>query len=198
MGSDPAQAEHFVRGLWESGRRCCTKNIESSYVEIGGVKNARLTRLFREDDLGDLQGLAACPMIFQEYIEKKYEYRVTVVGQEVYACRIDSQAAGGETAIDWRNYNIPSTPHFAADLERRLQGQLVQLVQNLDLTYGALDLIENPDGEFFFLEVNSMGQWLWIEDLTELPISMAIARHLADPTLIRGWTSPKSTPDCKE
>jgi hypothetical protein len=185
MGDDPQRAEEFARSLWDGGRRCCTKNIESSHVEIDGVKHARLTRLFLEDDLPRLKGLPACPMIFQEYIEKKYEYRVTVVGREVYACRIDSQAAGGETAIDWRRYNIPTTPHFAADLDQELQAKLVRLVHDLGLTFGAVDLVENPDGEFFFLEVNSMGQWLWIEDLTELPISMAVARHLADPRLIR-------------
>lgn len=185
FGSDPVQAERFVRELWRTGRRCCTKNIESTHVEIDGVKHARLTRLFLEEHLSELPGLAVCPMIFQEYVEKRYEYRVTVVGQEVYACRIDSQSAGGETAIDWRHYNIPSTPHFAAELDRGLQDRLIKLVHELGLTYGAVDLVENPDGEFFFLEVNSMGQWLWIEDLTELPISMAIARHLADPHLIR-------------
>ncbi|QDU94047.1 hypothetical protein [Lignipirellula cremea] len=185
IGSDPQQAEHFACHLWASGRQCCTKNIESSHVTIEGVKHARLTRLFVEANLPNLQGLPACPMIFQEYIEKKYEYRVTVVGQEVYACRIDSQAAGGDTAVDWRNYNIPLTPHFAATLDSYLEDQLVTLVHDLGLTYGAIDLIENPQGDFYFLEVNSMGQWLWIEDLTELPISMAIARHLSDPHLIQ-------------
>lgn len=96
-----------------------------------------------------------------------------------------SRAAGGETAVDWRNYNIPSTPHYADTLGTTLNGKLVQLVERLGLTYGAIDLVENPQGEFFFLEINSMGQWLWIEDLTELPISMSIARHLASPQLIR-------------
>jgi glutathione synthase/RimK-type ligase-like ATP-grasp enzyme len=124
-------------------------------------------------------------MIFQEYIEKKYEYRVTIVGKEVYACLIDSQVAGGDTAVDWRNYDIPSTPHFAVKLESHLELKLVKLIHELGLTYGAIDLVESPNGDFYFLEVNSMGQWLWIEDLTELPISMSIARHLADPNLIR-------------
>ena len=83
-----------------------------------------------------------------------------------------------------RKKNIPSTPHAVVELDESLNKKLVQLVQCLGLTYGAIDLVENPQGEFFFLEVNSMGQWLWIEDLTELPISMSIARHLANPHLI--------------
>jgi glutathione synthase/RimK-type ligase-like ATP-grasp enzyme len=185
VGTDPVKAESFAQDLWGRGRRCCTKNIESSHVEISGVKHARLTRLFCEANLHELQGLPAGPIIFQEYVEKKYEYRVTVVGREVHACRIDSQAAGGDTAIDWRHYDIPKTPHYAASLPQDLQDRLVQLVGALGLTFGAVDLIEDSQGEFYFLEVNSMGQWLWIEDLTELPISQSIARHLAEPALIR-------------
>jgi hypothetical protein len=162
----------------------CTKNIESTQVRIGGVKHARLTRVFTESDLPSLAGLPQCPMMFQRYVEKRFEYRVTVVGQEVFACRIDSQRAGGATAIDWRNYDIARTPHHGVKLDADLSARLVRLVGSLGLTYGAADLVEGTDGEFYFLEVNPQGQWLWIEDLTELPISMSIARHLAEPSMI--------------
>lgn len=184
IGSDPDRAGRFARRLWDGNRRCCTKNIESTHAEIGGVKHARLTRLFLPENMGELSGLPACPMFFQEHVEKRFEYRVTVVGQEVYACRIDSQAAGGNTAIDWRHYDLPVTPHHSAILDPQLRQRLIGLVSDLGLTFGAVDLVENPDGEFFFLEINSMGQWLWIEDLTELPITAAVARHLADLSLI--------------
>jgi glutathione synthase/RimK-type ligase-like ATP-grasp enzyme len=120
-------------------------------------------------------------MIFQEYIEKRYEYRVTVVGFETFACRIDSQAAGGATAIDWRNYNLSSTPHQEVKLGDQLTDQLVHFVRELGLTYGAIDLVESQDGAFYILEINSMGQWLWIEELTGMPIAQAIANYLTSP-----------------
>lgn len=185
IGSNSEEAKVFAQNLWSSNRRCCTKNLESSHLEIDGRKHARMTNLFLESNINDLQGLPAGPMIFQEYIEKKYEYRVTVIGQEVYACRIDSQVAGGDTAIDWRHYNITKTPHFAVELETTLKEKLIKFVFNLGLTYGAIDLIESLNGQFYLLEINSMGQWLWIEDLTELPISNSIAKHLAEPHMIR-------------
>jgi hypothetical protein len=37
--------------------------------------------------------------------------RATVIGDKIFAAKIDSQKAGGGTAIDWRRYNIPITPH---------------------------------------------------------------------------------------
>jgi glutathione synthase/RimK-type ligase-like ATP-grasp enzyme len=185
IGSDPIEAERFARNLWHGGRQCCTKNLESTHVLIDGKKHSRLTKLFVDTNLPELSGLSVCPMIFQEYVEKRYEYRVTVVGEETFTCRIDSQAAGGKTAVDWRHYRIPSTPHHSTHLDSGLNGKLVQLVKELGLVYGAIDLVENEEGDFFFLEINSMGQWLWIEDLTGLPISMAIARRLAAPNQIR-------------
>jgi glutathione synthase/RimK-type ligase-like ATP-grasp enzyme len=178
VGSDPRQAEAFAQALWNGGSRCCTKNIESTHVTVDGVPHARFTRLFTADDLPELSGLPVCPLIFQRYVEKRCEYRVTIVGQEIFACRIESQAAGGQTAVDWRHYDIPATPHFAAGLPEAVSHGLVRLMRELGLAYGAIDLVEDPHGEIWFLEVNSMGQWLWIEDLTELPISAALASYL--------------------
>ena len=46
------------------------------------------------------------------------------------------------------------------------------------LLYGAYDLIVTPDGQYVFLEVNSVGQWLWLERATGLPISEALGKLL--------------------
>ena len=51
-------------------------------------------------------------------------------------------------------------------------------MQSLRLTFGAIDLIETPSGEYVFLEVNPNGQWLWIDDLLQLGISDAITDWL--------------------
>ena len=52
------------------------------------------------------------------------------------------------------------------------------LVRRLGLAYGAIDLVLTPDGRYVFLEINPNGQYLWIEQLTGLPISEAIAEWL--------------------
>ena len=53
------------------------------------------------------------------------------------------------------------------------------VVRELGLTFGAIDLIRTPEGEYVFLEVNPNGQWAWIENYTGLQIGEAIARQLA-------------------
>jgi glutathione synthase/RimK-type ligase-like ATP-grasp enzyme len=51
-------------------------------------------------------------------------------------------------------------------------------MESLGLTFGAIDLIQKPDGEFVFLEVNPNGQWLWLERMLNLGISQAVAEWL--------------------
>jgi glutathione synthase/RimK-type ligase-like ATP-grasp enzyme len=50
----------------------------------------------------------------------------------------------------------------------------VSLVKRLGLCYGTIDLVLTPDDRYVFLEINPNGQFLWIEQLTGLPISDAI------------------------
>jgi hypothetical protein len=42
----------------------------------------------------------------------------------------------------------------------------------------SFDIVRSRDGDYVFLETNPYGQWLWIEDLTGLPITSAIADAL--------------------
>ncbi len=49
------------------------------------------------------------------------------------------------------------------------------------LVFGAFDLVLDHSGEIWFLEVNPQGQWLWVEDLTGMPITSAVADWLSQP-----------------
>ena len=57
----------------------------------------------------------------------------------------------------------------------------MRLMKALKINFGAIDMILTPEGEYVFLEVNPNGQWGWIEKLTGMPISQAIADVLSDP-----------------
>ncbi len=113
------------------------------------------------------------PIVLQKYIDKDYEVRYTVVGNKHFACRINSQESQ-LSKVDWRRYDIPHTPHFAIEIPGDIKNKVSELMQRLQIEYGALDFIITKEKKWYFLEVNSMGQFLWIEDLTGLPISEAL------------------------
>lgn len=59
------------------------------------------------------------PYYLQEYINKKYEVRYTVVGNQHLACKIDSQMSQ-RANIDWRRYDLKNTPHYAIDIPSKI------------------------------------------------------------------------------
>ena len=50
------------------------------------------TTLITDEDLKNDDALSACPAIYQNFLEKLCDIRVTVVGDEIFACRSTSTA----------------------------------------------------------------------------------------------------------
>ena len=135
-----------------------------------------LTHVVDVESLGP-EDILQAPCFFQEYIDKRFELRVHVIGNEVYTCEIDSQASD-KTKFDWRNYDIAHTPHRAYMLDDATAVMCRKVTTELGLLFGVIDLIVAKDGSIVFLECNSQGHWLWIEELTKLPITASIANAL--------------------
>lgn len=164
--------------LLESYRRfaggAITKVVSNPVVMRGDEEWSAFTLPLQRRQLGYYQGVRYAPIIIQEYVPKRIEIRATVVGSQVFAAAIHSQQSQ-RTRHDWRHYDFDKTPHEPHHLPDRVAELCVRLVRELHLNFGALDMVLSPAGEYVFLEINPNGQWAWIEDLTGLPISDAIA-----------------------
>jgi glutathione synthase/RimK-type ligase-like ATP-grasp enzyme len=130
-------------------------------------------------DLADFENYGENPIVLQKYIQKAYEVRYTVVGKKHFVCRIESQKSNSAKE-DWRRYDIPNTPHVEMDPPQYIKDKVDKFLDVLQIEYGALDFIVTPDNEWIFLEINCMGQWLWIENLTGLKISDAIVEWISN------------------
>lgn len=154
-----------------------SKLAGKSFGTMLGTHLIRYTEQVSSRDLLHVESLRLCPMVFQEYVPKLVELRVTVVGNNVFTAEIDSQATN-HTQFDWRRYEHDRTPHRIHELPDHVAARCVELVRLLGLNYGAIDLIVTPDGRYIFLEVNPNGQYLWIEGATDLQISESICDFL--------------------
>ncbi|WP_200979840.1 hypothetical protein [Echinicola sp. 20G] len=133
------------------------------------------TNMVPEEMISNIKEYDLTPCIFQEYIDKDIEIRATVIGKQVFAAKVDSQAHE-ETKVDWRRERLPfqvfSLPQAISDL-------CIKLVDTLGLRFGAIDLIRKKDGAYVFLEINPNGQWVWIEQQTGLPLTKSLIKELA-------------------
>jgi glutathione synthase/RimK-type ligase-like ATP-grasp enzyme len=157
------------------------KPVRSGHVVKGGVECAVFTTKLEDEVMNDLSDAALSPTIYQEFLPKAFDIRVTIVGRKLFAVSIDSQS-DPSAVIDWRKTENPLLPHAPIELPGELQRSLLELMSRLSLTYGAIDLVLTPDGRYVFLEINPNGQWLWIDEMLSLGISHSIAEWLSEGT----------------
>lgn len=175
--NDPTDLLEF----WEA---CEGRMVAKSVSRVGpihtpeGTRRGMPTHVVRRRDLAAYRTLRHAPMILQEYVPKRLELRVTVVGERAFTCAIDSQASR-VTRHDWRHDDPDRAGIVAHALEADVAAGCVRMLREYGLRYGAIDLVLTPSGEHVFLEINPMGEWVWAELAAGLPIADAIADALA-------------------
>lgn len=172
------QAQQFVKTV----DKAIYKTMKAPIIDLhgDGMQWGIPTTVLSQKHLRQLHLIVPSGGIFQEYVEKLYEVRVTVIGEDVYSAKILSQETTEYDAhIDWRDgvaygnvevvpYNLPDA---IADVCRGI-------VRHYNLLFGAIDLIRTPGGQYIFLELNPNGQWLWVEDMTNQPLLDSMVRLL--------------------
>jgi hypothetical protein len=173
--NDAASAQRYVRADPSSFPADLIYKPLTWYVSP--PDNFLYASLVTVDELNSsASSISVAPCQFQQYIPKSFEIRTTIVGADVFTVRIDSQSRA-DTRIDWR-HNQGAVPYSHWDMPAADVALLKKFLQRCDLVYGVFDLIVSPDGRLTFLELNPMGQWLWLEDRLGLGISSAVAKLL--------------------
>lgn len=170
--NNPQAVREFAQQC-ESG--LIAKMLSSFAIYEQGQEKVVFTNPVALEELDNLDGLRFCPMTFQEKIPKALELRTTIVGKHVFTASIDSQSSE-PARYDWRRQGVAFLKDWKPyTLPQDIEEKLLELMAYFGLTYGALDLILTPDGQYIFLEVNPVGEFFWLELCPGLPISKAIA-----------------------
>lgn len=128
----------------------------------------------------NLDGLHVGPSIFQQAIDVDKGLRITVVGGKVFPAAVSDPSYEDHPAIvDWRRAYTEGRLRFEKfTLPAELKAKCIELTKKLNLKFGAIDLLLDKNGKYWFLEINPNGQWAFVEDDTGMPIGKAIAELL--------------------
>lgn len=133
------------------------------------------TQPVRADELDET--IAGTAHLFQGLVDKVADLRITVVGQQIFCIRIDSDPP----QLDWR-YDYDKLTYTWCDPPPELAGPVIAYLKRLGLAFGCFDFGLTGSGEAVFFECNPNGQWGWLEESTGAPIAAAFA------DLLRGGT----------
>jgi ATP-grasp ribosomal peptide maturase len=173
--NDPNAARDFADSV---GGRLVYKPFYPVRGHVEGRPAAVYTSLVDPVDLPH-PDISTTAHLFQEWIPKAFEVRMTVVGKQVFAAEIHTDSDKGR--IDWRS-DYASHTYRVCDPPADVVTSAHRMLDQLGLPYGAFDFAITPDGQWFFLEVNPSGQYGFIEVATGLPITAAIADYLEGKT----------------
>ncbi len=179
ISNDPER----IRAFLASGERFVFKSF-TPYTWIhadDGRREAAMTQPIDRHARFDDASVLAAPGIYQAYIDKRYELRVTVIGTQLFAMRVRSNLRSGIDDVDWRAaVHDPQAQVQACRLPYALERKLLRLVRALGLVQGSIDLAVDALGEAHFLEINQGGQFLYVEErLPELPLLAAFCSLFA-------------------
>lgn len=119
--------------------------------------------------------------LFQEYINKAYELRIFFLDGECYVNAIFSQL-DEQTKIDFRNYNYEKpnrTPPYK--LPKNIKQKIINFMNKISMKSGSIDIIVTPRKEFYFLEVNPVGQFKQVSYPCNYYLEKEIANYLSKP-----------------
>jgi len=158
--NDPDAARAFYR-KWDG--QVIVKPMKAGRIAYpDGTVELIYTNPLTPADLRDMARVAYAPCLFQAYVPKEFEVRVTVIGDALFAVGLDSQAAD-ISKHDWRRENSTGVRYFEMALPDAVVSQCLAFVKAYGLAFSAIDLVHTPDGEYVFLENNPNGQWAWLD-----------------------------------
>jgi hypothetical protein len=117
------------------------------------------TNLVMRDHLDNLDDLPSCPTLFQQYIEKRCDVRITVVDQHIHAVALTVREPDGSQRCDVRRDNMKDVIYETMTLPRDAEQAVRRLMRYYGLRFGAIDMAVSLRGDWFFFEVNPNGQW---------------------------------------
>ncbi|MGQ0837430.1 ATP-grasp ribosomal peptide maturase [Actinokineospora sp.] len=119
----------------------------------------------------DPGALAVTAHLFQAWVTKQYEVRVTMVGRQPLAVAIHAGSAAAR--LDWRA-DYAALTYVPIDVPPEITTRLATYLEVFGLSFGAFDFVITPEDDWVFLECNPAGQWLWLEHRTGIPITAAL------------------------
>jgi len=125
-------------------------------------------------ELAAIQDVANCPTQFQARIAGT-DWRVHVVGDDVYACEIECEAD---------DYRCAEAQGFAleirsAPLPEPIAARCHGLAHSLNLPLAGIDLRRTVDDEWYCFEVNPAPAFTYYEQETGQPLAAAVAQLLS-------------------
>lgn len=169
IGNDIEAARRFIDRLWGAGEQLIYKQLRPKGQML------QYTQRLEKHDLARLHQLGHAPVILQREIVGGTDVRVVVLDGHIWAV----------TSVPNDSLEVPDiraaergVRHEQLQVPQETATQIRRFQERLGLRAGIYDFMIDSAGDWYFLEINPSGQWLFVEAALGLPLSEAFAHLL--------------------
>jgi hypothetical protein len=183
MSNSPGAVKNFIDH--NPGRTICKAFAPHLWQsEDGGVAVNGTFELSREQLPAD-EVFTLAPGIYQHMVVKQFDVRTVLMGSNVYSYGVHT----ANNALDWRRdagignieVEIIATP---GDIE----SGILAFAKKAGICFGSMDFAVDMNGQWWFLEINEQGQFLWLDAFNRE--SKLQEKFCAFITALEGSTQP--------
>ncbi len=177
MSNDPMQIRRFVQQ-----QPTVYKSASGFVWHDEAERKATYTRHIQLADLQNDNTLQQCPGIFQALIEPDFEVRLLLLGCKALAIQIQTTQVHPQVR-DWRLQQHRYVKAKPIDVPPTIVEQCQRLLSSMSLLTASFDFIVDQQGNWYFLELNQAGQFLFLEEwCPELPVLATFCQFLLNPS----------------
>lgn len=164
----------------ESKHKIVVKPIQDViYIYDENIPYTQYTKVLSISEIKKLP-VSFFPCLVQEFVEKNLEIRVFFIEDKLYSMAICS-TYDKQTSIDFRKYNYKyPNRNVSYKLPQNIEERIILLMNELKLNSGSIDLILSENGEYYFLEVNPVGQFGMVSSPCNYNLEKIIALSLVN------------------
>lgn len=163
ISNDRSAILEFIGDAEQKGEEIIYKTFRPAGWSEGDKVRLKHTTVVSKSNILSNGLVEAVPGIYQRRIAKSHEVRATFFGNRDVSVLIDSQnhPQGREDwrgAINLQGYLSPIL------LPTDIHEKCCALMAQMSLSMACFDFIVDEYGEYYFLEINQQGQFLWVEE----------------------------------
>jgi len=118
------------------------------------------------------------PSLVQGYVDKIFDLRIFYLNKRLWSMAILSQS-DDTTKIDFRNYNLQKGNRVEPyNIPKKIERKVIKFMQKINWASGSIDFVVDKDYNYYFLEVNPIGQFGMVSFPCGYNIEKEIAKQL--------------------
>ena len=145
---------------------------EGKYVSVPDYKPFKTmgTRTFNPEKVNK-HIVDDTPFFIQEYIQREKELQITVIDNNVFAmAEISTELVDikDNKEVKYKFFQLPAS----------FQDKIIDLTSILGLRFCTYDVVLDKAENYFLVDINPAGNWLWLDRLFDMEISKEIIKAL--------------------